>query len=144
AEPGAPAAGTAWQPAAPASRTRRRPWLIAALASLVVIGIVLVVLFVVVLAGGPNYKLHLPQRAIPVGPSAVKVIFLAKNTGTAEGTPVCTVSVTGPGGVGTGTGTFTERPLKAGKTTLYFNTVNVTKTTASGMGQHADVQVTCT
>jgi hypothetical protein len=127
----------------PVEPSRRTPWLIVGLAVLVAIGIVLVVLFTVVLTGGPDYKLHLPQRAIPVGPSAVKVAFLAKNVGTASGTPVCTITVTGPRGVGTGTGTFTELPLDAGKTTLYFNTVHVTRTTASGMATRADVQVTC-
>lgn len=130
-------------PPEPAAEQKRRRWPIVVLALLAIVGIAIVVDFVF-LTSGPAYTATHGTGTIPVSASAVEVAVVVKNTGTKTGTPTCTVHVASPNGQGSGQGTFKEKPIDAGKSALFLNTVNVTKTTAHLMNKTSRIEVTCT
>jgi hypothetical protein len=128
-------------PTLPAPRQRGR-WLIGLVALLLVVGILLVV-FLVVLAKGPAYTVVTGSVQVASNDQVV-VLFLVKNTGTAAGTPTCTVQVHLLGRTGTGSATVKEKkPVDPQKSRLYAAKVTVTNTIAH-LVKYRDTTVTCT
>lgn len=125
-----------------ADQKKRKRWPIVLLSLVVLVGLALIVFFVLV-TKGPSYTATHGSGTIASGPSSVRVAVVVKNTGTSTGRPVCTVHLAAPNGGGSGHGTFKEPPVEAGKSALFFNTVNVTKTSAHLMDSTAKIEVTC-
>jgi len=133
-------------PPGPDAQQRRRRRLIVLLFLLVLAGVVLFILMnAVVSSGAPSYKVSPARHPATVLPSAVYVGFGVKNTGSATGTPTCTVDVALPTGKVLGKGRFTLVPLDPGKGVLEVEKVDVTETVSHPLAvDQMDVQVTCT
>jgi hypothetical protein len=143
--PTAAATGTLAHPVPPpeqvAEQPRKRRWPIVVLLLLILLGIFLVIYFIF-LTGPAEYSAHTGARAIAASGNTARVAVVVKNTGTSTGTPKCTVHITTATGASSGAATIKEKPIEAGKSALFVNTIKVTKT-AAPMVKSATITAQC-
>jgi hypothetical protein len=125
----------------PAPVKRRRWWVFGASALALAVAVVLIVVFVFV-RGGPAYRVKYVSVQ-SLGLDATRIVMVVKNTGTATGTPTCTIRASAIDHAGSGAGSFIEnRPIKPGSSNLYVNTLKVSDA-AANLVKSSGVSVAC-